>query len=83
MRTKTSSPVQLSLSEDLLGRIDADPEACKVGRSAFVSSAVDFYLRLKERREVETGLLHAYGGEADALLDEVDSLIGAQAWPND
>ncbi|HEX9732133.1 MAG TPA: ribbon-helix-helix protein, CopG family [Thermoanaerobaculia bacterium] len=79
----TAKAVQISMDTDLLGRIDADPEARRRGRSAFVRTAVKLYLRAKERREVEERLARAYEGKADALLEEIESLIGRQSWPND
>ena len=79
----TVRPVQISIDNDLLGRIDSDPEARDKGRSAFIRSAVRLYLKAKERREIEARLADAYGGEADALLEEIESLMGGQSWPGD
>lgn len=79
----TARPVQISLDTDLLGRIDADPEVRERGRSAFIRSAVRLYLEAKKRRQIETRLAQAYAGEADALLEEIESLIGRQSWPSD
>jgi metal-responsive CopG/Arc/MetJ family transcriptional regulator len=76
-------PVQISLDSDLLDRIDEDPEARQKGRSAFIRSAVQLYLRAKERREVESRIAVAYAGKADQLLDEVDELMVEQSWPSD
>jgi metal-responsive CopG/Arc/MetJ family transcriptional regulator len=76
-------PVQISMESDLLDQIDADPEAQKKGRSAFVRSAVQLYLEAKNRQEVERQLAQAYAGEAGSLLEEVEALMGRQAWPND
>ncbi len=73
--------VQISLDAELLKRVDRDPEARKLGRSAFVRSAIDLYLRAKERRAVDDAIRHAYGGQADALLADVEEFLGAQAWP--
>ncbi|HLE83874.1 MAG TPA: ribbon-helix-helix protein, CopG family [Thermoanaerobaculia bacterium] len=78
-----AKPVQISIDTALLRRIDADPEAREKGRSAFVRSAVELYLTAKERREIESRLRRAYAGEADALLGEIEDLIGDQAWPSD
>jgi metal-responsive CopG/Arc/MetJ family transcriptional regulator len=74
-------PVQISLDSDLLGQIDADPEVQEKGRSAFIRSAVQLYLKAKERREIETGLAQAYSGKAGSLLEEVEELLGRQSWP--
>lgn len=76
-----AKPVQISIDTDLLRRIDADPEAREKGRSALVRAAVQVYLAAKERREVEARIARAYGGEADAMLEEVAELMRAQEWP--
>lgn len=79
----TARPVQISMESDLLERIDRDPEAREKGRSAFIRSAVRLYLEAKHRREIEERLVGSYGGEADALLGEIEDLIGDQTWPSD
>lgn len=70
------------MEPDLLDQIDADPEARKQGRSAFIRSAVQLYLEAKRRQEIERQLAQAYAGEASSLLEEVEALIGRQSWPN-
>ncbi len=74
----TARPVKISMDPELLDRIDADPEARDKGRSVFIRSAVLLYLQAKRRREIETRLAGAYAGEADALLEEVEGLLGGQ-----
>ena len=74
-------PVQISIDEDLLRLLDADPDARQHGRSAFVRTALRFYLEAKQRREVEAQLQRAYQGRADELLDEVADMITDQEWP--
>lgn len=74
----TVRSVQISMDNDLLGRIDSDPEARDKGRSAFIRAAVRLYLEAKERRRIERRLADAYAGEADALLEEIESLMGGQ-----
>lgn len=76
-----AKPVQISIDEELLRRVDADPETKRKGRSAVVRSALLLYLRSKQSRKVDDLILKAYGDAADDMLDEVDSLIEAQAWP--
>jgi metal-responsive CopG/Arc/MetJ family transcriptional regulator len=75
-----AKPVQISVDTKLLRRIDAQPETRKRGRSAFVRSAIEAYLRAKERREIDEAIGAAYGAAADALLAEVEDLLDAQAW---
>jgi metal-responsive CopG/Arc/MetJ family transcriptional regulator len=77
----SAKPVQISIDDALLERIDADPEARERGRSAFVRAAVHHYLAAKERREVEARLRQAYEGRADSMVDEIAELIGTQRWP--
>jgi hypothetical protein len=45
-----------------------------------VRSAVEVYLTAKQRHELEARIARAYGGQADAMLDEVADLIRAQKW---
>jgi metal-responsive CopG/Arc/MetJ family transcriptional regulator len=74
-------PVQISMDEDLLARIDADPEALRDGRSAFLRKAVSFYLAAKERRELDEAITTAYSGQADAMAAEIAEFMDAQGWP--
>ena len=76
-----AKPVQISIDTELLAEIDADPQARREGRSAFVREAVRAYLKAKERRRIDAAIASAYGGEADAMLEEIAELIGAQEWP--
>ena len=65
----------------LLCQIDSDPEVLQKGRSAFIRSAVELYLKAKERREIEMRLSQAYSGKIDSLLEEIEVLMGQQSWP--
>lgn len=69
-------PVQISMDTELLSCVDQDPEVRRRGRSAVIDSAVRMYLAAKERQQLEACLATAYGGQADAMLDEVRSLLG-------
>ncbi len=46
-----------------------------------VRSALLLHLRSKQSRTVDDRILRAYGGAADDMLDDVEPLIEAQAWP--
>ena len=81
--TMPAKPVQISVDLELLKRIDADPEARKKGRSAFVRSAVTSYLAAKRRRAIDLAIGAAYGNAADAMEAEVKDMVDAQAWPRD
>lgn len=78
-----AKPVQISIDVQLLRRVDAQPETQKRGRSAFVRSAIESYLRVKERQGVDEAIAAAYGGKADAMLAEVEGLLDVQAWPQE
>ena len=69
------------MDTELLLRIDADSEARERGRSAFIRSAVEMYLRAKRRREIDAQITGAYAESADDLLEEVADLLGGQEWP--
>lgn len=73
--------VQISLDAALLRRVDRDPEVRKLGRSAFVRSAIDLYLRAKDRRAQDEAIRHAFSGVADEMLGDVEEFLGAQTWP--
>jgi hypothetical protein len=74
-------PVQISIDEELLQRIDADPDTRERGRSAFIRSAVEAHFRMLEQRQIEANLIRSYAGQADAMLDEVRDLLDDQEWP--
>lgn len=74
-------PVQISIDDELLRRIDRDPEAKRLGRSAFVRTALRTYLAAKERKNIDEQIRRAYAGAADELLAEVEQLLPGQAWP--
>lgn len=78
-----SQAIQVSMDKELLKRIDRDPEVKERGRSAFIRSAVELYLRAKRRREIDAEIERAYDGRAEEMLAEVAELVGAQEWPGD
>jgi metal-responsive CopG/Arc/MetJ family transcriptional regulator len=79
----SAKAVQISIDVELLQRVDAEPETREHGRSAFVRSAIESYLRAKKRREIDKAISTAFGEHADAMLDEVDGLPDTQTWPAD
>lgn len=78
-----AKPVQISIDDELLRRIDSDPETREKGRSAFVRSAVARYLEEKRRLELDAAIRAAYAGAEDDMAAEVAGLVDAQAWPRD
>jgi hypothetical protein len=73
-------PVRISVDTVLLRRIDADSEARAAGRSAFISSAVVWYLRDKESARIDARFRTALGGKADEVLAELDPFLAGQVW---
>ena len=69
------------MDAELLRRIDADPEVRQRGRSVFVRSAIEMYLRVRQRREIDEQLRNAYAGHADELLNEISDLVDVQERP--
>jgi metal-responsive CopG/Arc/MetJ family transcriptional regulator len=78
-----TKPVQISVDEGLLAKVDADPETRRRGRSAFIRSAIVQYLDLKRRRQVDAQIAAAYQGRADRALAETSDIVEAQEWPDD
>ena len=73
--------VQISLDEDLLRKIDEHPETKDLGRSAFIRSAVRFYLERQQRRTRDLAYAKGYKGDAADVYDEFSDLMAGQAWP--
>jgi len=53
------------MDERLLVRIDSDPEAREVGRSAFLRAAAAEYLGRRRKRRIADAYRKAYGGGAE------------------
>jgi metal-responsive CopG/Arc/MetJ family transcriptional regulator len=76
-----TKPVQVSIDQELLDRIARDPEAKRIGRSAFIRAALRVYLEARRRRALDEQIFQAYAEDEGAMVDEVGALIGNQAWP--
>ena len=76
-------PVQVTIDDDLLAAVDADPEAKERGRSAFIRSALRLYLKAKGRRAIDAQIRAAYGEQADSMVSEIEDLMEQQTWPDD
>lgn len=66
--------VQVTLDEELLAQLDADPEVKRDGRSAVVRRATAEYLRRKQRASIADAYRRGYrkgaGRELEAWADE-------------
>jgi len=74
--------VQFTLEEELLRAIDRDPEAKRLGRSAFLRRAAREYLDRRRSQEIRDAYRRGYG-EHPVSTDEFGPLIEAQAWPDE
>lgn len=70
-------------AEPLLARIDRDPQTKQQGRSAFIRDAVELYLAMKHRREVDRQIATAYRARSHELLADAEAWIEAQVWPEE
>jgi metal-responsive CopG/Arc/MetJ family transcriptional regulator len=77
----SSRPIQISMEEGVLRRIDTDPETKRRGRSAFIRSAVELYLAARQRHAIDDAITRAYEGHGDDLLEEIQDLMKVQTWP--
>jgi metal-responsive CopG/Arc/MetJ family transcriptional regulator len=74
--------VQVTIDEELLRRIDRDPEARKIGRSAFLRKAAAAYLRRSAAKRLREQYEQAYREPAfpDAFGDWPP---GGASWPEE
>ncbi len=74
--------VQFTLEEELLRQIDRDPEAKRLGRSAFLRRAAREYLARRRNQQIRDAYRRGYG-ERPVSAEEFGPLIEAQAWPDE
>jgi metal-responsive CopG/Arc/MetJ family transcriptional regulator len=72
--------IQITVDDDLLGRLDADPEVKAEGRSAVFRRAVEAYLQQRRRREIGEAYRRAYGG-AVGTTKELQGWADEGVWP--
>ena len=74
--------IQFTIDEDLLRRVDADPEVKTKGRSAFLRAAIEERLRTKRARDIGTAYRRGYRA-APPSDGEFRVDAGATAWPDE
>lgn len=74
--------IQVSIDEDLLAQLDADPEVQRDGRSAVLRRAVAAYLRERRVAAIAEAYRRAYGQDG-GLGDEYSGWEGQGQWPED
>jgi metal-responsive CopG/Arc/MetJ family transcriptional regulator len=75
-------PIQFTISEDLLARVDQDPEARRIGRSAFLRQAIQAYLGLRKKQEIREAYEKGYG-EHPPENGELADWSEEQMWPEE
>ena len=79
----SAKPIQISLDEEFVARIDSDPEVQARGRSAFIRAAIELYLRARHRAAIDERIAQAYRQDGDAMVQEIQHLLGGQTWPDE
>ncbi|HVV50772.1 MAG TPA: ribbon-helix-helix protein, CopG family [Polyangia bacterium] len=73
--------IQVSFDEQLLARLDEDPEVKKLGRSEVMRRAVAAYLRRRRSDAIRDAYVRAYG-KRTKKDDELGGWAGEGAWPD-
>lgn len=71
--------IQVSFDEQLLARLDDDPEVKKVGRSEVMRRAVAAYLRRRRSDAIRDAYTRAYG--ARTRDDDLAGWADEGSWP--
>ena len=74
--------IQFMIDERLLARVDADPQAKKEGRSAFLRTVLEDYLRRKRDRQIAESYRREYG-KKPVTADEALEPSEDPAWPDE
>lgn len=73
--------IQITVDDELLARLDADPEVKSLGRSAVFRKAVATYLRDRRRRSVAAAYRKAYGAGKEPSA-ELTGWSDEGVWPD-
>ena len=74
--------VQITLDEELLAKLDTDPEVRRDGRSAVLRRAAREYLARRQREVIARQYQEAYAAP-DAPGDELDGWEDEGEWPGE
>lgn len=74
--------IQITIDEELLAALDADPEVRRDGRSAVIRRATYDYLRRSQRRAIAEQYEHAYG-EGRGLESGFEGWEDEGRWPEE
>lgn len=73
--------VHILLDEDLLRKLDADPEVREHGRSEFLRRAARAYLRDRRKAEISDAYLKGYGQKRPGAPEGFGGWEDEAAWP--
>jgi len=73
-------PIQITLDERLLARLDADSEVRRHGRSAVLRRAAEEYLHRRRKQTIASQYAKAYGAEP-GLGAEFSGWEDEGSWP--
>lgn len=74
--------IQVSFDEQLLARLDEDPEVKKLGRSEVMRRAVTAYLRRRRSEAIREAYLQAYGRRRAAGDGDLAGWADEGVWPD-
>ena len=74
--------IQVTMDEDLLRKLDSDPEVKKNGRSVVLRRAAAMYLRRSRRQATDDEYRRAYG-EHPVSRDELGPFHVEPIWPEE
>lgn len=74
--------VQFTIEEELLRQIDRDPEAKRLGRSAFLRRAAREYLARRRNEAIRDAYHRGYRAQP-VSAEEFGPLMEGQAWPDE
>ena len=72
--------IQITIDPELLHKIDNDEESMKIGRSAFLRQAVQYYLEQKKLRSISEQYRTGYTQKSE-INDDLTSWEDEQVWP--
>jgi predicted transcriptional regulator len=72
--------IQITVDDDLLGRLDRDEEVRRDGRSAVFRRAAEAYLRRLEQRRIANAYRRAYGGPT-TTDEDLEGWSDEGVWP--
>jgi len=74
--------IQITVDDELLERLDSDPEVKELGRSAVFRRAVDAYLRQRRKKQIADAYRRGYA-KSPGLGPEWSGWADEGVWPDE